>query len=452
VISQTMRRLQATLRMQDEEKRSGTIRAIEGQLRRRIHVALGLSAVLLFGVGGWSAAASLSGAIIAPGTLVVDGHNKKVQHPIGGIVSEILVQNGQRVGIGDLLIRLDATQAKATLSIVEAELTQLRGRRLRLSAERDGVASLAFPSSLLVGDEQKRVAAAELRLFEARRSTRDGQKAALTERIGQLEQEFGGFVAQQRARMEERDLLLEEIGRTEHLEQRKLVPVTRLVALKREAARLNGEIGQLTAQQARTKGQVSEITIQIAGIDQVAQADIERELRETDDKMTELEQRRLVADEQLKRIEVRSPQSGTVHELTVFTINGVVAAGEPLMIIVPDKDNLTVEARVGAADIDQLQMDQLVMLRFSAFNARTTPEVKGTVVAIGADLSRDPQSGASYYLVRIRIDNESSTQVAKLQLVPGMPVECFFVTRDRSPLSYLTKPLRDQISRTFREE
>jgi len=411
--------------------------------------------VLVIGVGGWAATAVISGAVVASGSIVVDSNVKKVQHLTGGIVGELRVRDGDRVRAGDIVVRLDETVTRANLAIVTKGLDELTARKARLESERDGSDTIIFPAQLLAGAGDPDRAAAmdsERKLFNLRRTARNGQKAQLRERIAQLGEEIAGLTAQQNSKAKEIALIERELAGVRELWKQNLVQLTRLTALEREAARLDGERGQLIAAAAQAKGKIAETTLQILQIDQDIASDVAKELREVDGKIGEFIERKVTAEDQLKRIDIRAPQDGTVFQLAVHTIGGVITAGDPIMLIVPDADNLSVEVKVNPQDIDQLQLNQKAILRFTAFNVRTTPEIEGTVTRISADTSTDQRTGQSYYTVRIAMAADQVERLGDVKLLPGMPVEAFVQTGDRTMFSYLMKPLHDQFVRAFREK
>jgi len=273
----------------------------------------------------------------------------------------------------------------------------------------------------------------------------------LRERIEQLHEEITGLTEQSEAKENEIALLEKELEGVRILWRKNLVQITRLTALERDAARLTGERGQLIAAVAQAKGKIAEVELQIIQVDEEVRSEVAQQLSEDRAKLSELSERKVAAEDQLKRIDIRSPQNGVVHQLEAHTVGGVVSPGDPIMLIVPEADKLTVEARVSPTDIDQLRPGQPAMLHFSAFNQRTTPEIPGTVTRIGADLSTDENTGVQYFLVRVAIDESKLPQLDGLKLLPGMPVEVFMETDPRSVISYLIKPLQDQIARTFKE-
>ena len=424
-------------------------------MRRHLVAAAVVVLVLVLGVGGWGATAVISGAVVAPGSLVVDSNVKKVQHPTGGIVGELRVRDGDHVRAGDIVVRLDETVTRANLAIVTKTLDELMARKARLEAERDGWATIVFPAQLMTGTNDPDRAAAmesERKLFNLRKSARTGQKAQLQERVAQLGEEISGLTAQQNSKAKEIALVERELAGVRDLWSKNLVQLPRLTALEREAARLDGERGQLVAAAAQAKGKVAETALQILQIDQDLASEVAKELREVDGKIGEFIERKITAEDQLKRIDVRAPQDGTVFQLAVHTVGGVITAGDPIMLIVPEADNLSVEVKVNPQDIDQLQLNQKAILRFSAFNARATPEIEGVVTRISADTSTDQRTGQSYYTVRISMPPEQIQRLGEVKLLPGMPVEAFVQTGDRTMLSYLIKPLHDQFVRAFREK
>lgn len=410
--------------------------------------------VLTCGVGVWATTTQISGALIAPGTVVVESNIKKVQHPTGGVVGELLVRDGDRVKAGDLLVRLDDTITRANLAIVTKTLTELYARKARLSAERDRAESINFPDDLTRQadvPEIREVLSAETKLFGLRQSARVGQKLQLQERINQANEEIVGFGAQKEAKEKEVAFINHELTGVRDLFQKNLVPITRLSSLEREATRLGGERGQLIAATAQAKGKIAELQLQIIQVDQDLSSEVAKEMREIDAKIGEFVERKVSALDQLKRTDIRSPQDGTVFQTTAHTVGGVIPAGEPIMLIVPEADKLTVEAKVNPQDIDKVQFGQSAALRFSAFNMRTTPEIFGSVGQISADITTDQRINQSYYTIRIAMPSDQIARLGDVKVVPGMPVEVFIKTGDRTVMSYLMKPLSDQINRAFRE-
>jgi HlyD family secretion protein len=419
-------------------------------------VAVGATAVFLVGgVGVIGATTDLAGAVIAAGTLVVESNAKKVQHPTGGIVGDLLVHDGSRVEAGELLVRLDETTAQANLAMVDKSLAELFARRARLEAERDGTDTVEFPDELLQAARQAeiaRVVAGERKLFELRREAQAGQKAQLRERIVQLNEEVRGYTDQAGAKTKEIEFIQKELEGVRELWQKNLVPITRVTALERDGARLEGERGQLIATVAQGKGKVSETELQIIQLDQNLRSDVAKELADIRAKIAELVERKVTAMDQLQRIEIRAPQAGVVQQLAVHAKGAVLGPGEQIMLIVPEADALVVEVRADPQKIDQIKLGQPAALRFPNFSQRTTPELNGRVSRIAADVIQDQRSGEPYFLVRISMSLDELARLNGLKLVPGMPVEAFIRTDERTMLSYFFKPLTDQARRAFREK
>jgi HlyD family secretion protein len=427
-----------------------------GAIRRNVIGGVALVVFLVAGVGGWAATTELSGAVIAQGSLVVDSSVKKVQHPTGGVVGELRVKDGDRVKAGDILLRLDETITRANLAIVTKNLDELAARQARDEAERDGESRITFPPDLLARaatePDVARLINGETRLFETRRAAREGQRAQLRERVAQLRQQIEGLTQQAAAKQTEIELIGQELEGVRELWRKNLVQISRVNALQRDATRLEGERGQLIAATAESKGKIAETELQILQIDQDMRSEVGRELAEIRAKTSEFVERRISAEDQLKRVDIRAPQDGVVHQLTVHTVGGVVTPhGEPLMVIVPNDEALRIEARIAPQDVDQMHLGQHAVVRFTNFNQRTTPELKGEVSMVSADVSQDAKTGLSFYTIYIRVPPDELARLGRLKLMPGMQVEAFVQTDTRTVMSYLTKPLQDQLTRSFRE-
>ncbi|PZV37102.1 HlyD family type I secretion periplasmic adaptor subunit [Mesorhizobium kowhaii] len=423
----------------------------------RSHLLVGLLASVIFvgGAGAWAAVTNLSGAVVASGHFVVDSYVKKVQHPTGGVVGEILAGEGDKVKAGDIVMRLDATQTRANLAIVTKRLDELAARLARLEAERDDLAEIAFPDWLLARRNVPDVASAihsETRLFEFRRQSREGRRAQLAERITQYEHEMEGLKAQEIAYEKGIEILQKEIAALSGLREQGIVSDQRLNSLKTQVVTFGGERGEKIANQAQSAGRITETRLQILQINQDLKTEVGQELREVQAQVGEYVERKVAAKDELRRIDIVAPQSGIVQQLAVHTVGGVITPADPIMLIVPEADDLALELRITPKDIDQIQLGHKAVLRMSAFNLRTTPELNGYVSRVAADLATDEKTGMSYFLVRISVPHAELTKLKDLTLVPGMPAEAMVQTGERTALSYLVKPLSDQISRAFREE
>jgi len=426
---------------------------------RRLNLwGLALIVLLICGAGGWATTSQLAGAVIALGSLVVESNIKKVQHPTGGVVGEILVKEGSEVEEGQIVLRLDDTVTRATLGVVRSQLDELTAREARLLAERDEAELIAFPAPLLNRRAETSVTTAvagEEKLFESRKTARTGQRAQLRERVAQMNEEIRGLSAQQAAKETEIDLIGKELVGVTDLYKKNLVSISRYMQLMREQTRLQGERGQLIADIARARGKISETELQIIQLDQDFRTEVLKDLRDAQGKIAELKERITAAEDQLRRVDLRAPQSGIVHQLSVHTVGGVIGNGEIIMQIVPRADELVVEAKVAPQDIDQMAPGAKVIVRIMAGNQRTTPDVTGVLTRISADLTREQQNSAqpaqAYYTVRIALPADQVARLKDIRLVPGMPAEAFIQTHERTMLQYLLKPLEEQIARTFRE-
>jgi HlyD family secretion protein len=331
-------------------------------------------------------------------------------------------------------------------------------REARLNAERDG-SDITFAEALLKRRDEPTVAGAiagEQRLFEARRTSRDGQRSQLRERVQQTENEIKGLTAQQEAKASEIKFIGEELKGVSSLYKQNLVTIVRYNALQRDQARLEGERGQLIAEVSRARAKIAETELQIISLDQDFRTEVLKDLREAQSKIAELQERVNAAQDELKRIDIRAPVAGIVYQLAVHTIGGVIAKGDTIMQIVPRGAPLLVEAKVPPPDVDQVLVGAPTRVHVSAGNRRTTPELQGTVSYVSPDLTRDQAGpsgtpGQTYYLVRIVLPPAEIKRLEDLQLVPGMPVEAYIRTHDRTALEYILKPLQEQIARTFRE-
>ncbi len=416
----------------------------------------GMAMIALFAgtIGLWAATSTLSGAVVAGGQFVVDSSVKKIQHSTGGIVGELKVKDGDRVKAGDLLVRLDETLTRANLQVVSKQLDEYIGRQARLEAERDGADEIKMPAEFadrLPDPAVERIMSSERTLFLARRAARDAQKDQLRKRISQSEDEIVGLKAQQEAKAREAALIKEELKGVRDLYEKNLVQLPRLNALERDAASIEGQRGQLIAAVAQAESRIAETSFQIIQIDEQMRAEAMQELREIQSKIAEYTERRVAAEDQLKRIDIRAPSDGYVHQLNVHTIGGVISPAEPVMLIVPTNDKLELEAKVLPNDIDQVRLGQKAFVKVHASNARMMPDLHGKVSRISADVSRDQQSGMTFYTIRVELPQEEIKRLEGLHLIAGMQAEVFIEVNERTPFEYFFKPMKDQIARAFRE-
>jgi len=411
---------------------------------------------LFGGMTVWGIGTELEGAVVAQGELRVETKSKPVQHQEGGIVGAIFVKDGDVVKAQQPLIRLDQTTQQASLAIVDSQLLEFLARRARLLAVRDERMSVTFPD-IVVSEarrdpELKEVVRGQRGLFESRMSGYRQQRAQLAERIGQLENE----ILASRSRRQGFDTQLisldEELRTQQSLLDRGLTTRTRMQQFLREKARVAAEIDALRADEARLQRQIQETKIEITRLRETRREEALDELRDVETQIAELRQRKIVADEALRRIEVRAPVDGVVQDIAVFAIGAVVAPGEPIMTIVPVADRLILEAKVDTIKRDKIYKGQPTRVRFTAFNQRTTPELNGEVFSISADRKIDEVSGMPFYGVEILLPEEERERLGEEnRLVPGMPADIYIQTEGRSPLNYLLKPILDNFEPAFKE-
>lgn len=425
------------------------------QMRRFLILGYATLAFMLVGFGAWGGLTKIAGAIVAHGSIEVEGNRQVVQHPKGGVVDTINVRDGDLVQKGDVLLELAGDDERSELFIVEGQWVEILARKARLSAERDMVDTIAFPAELLRRAEADpkiaELMAAQQQQFEASRKVRDEEIAQLGERQAQIEKQNIGLVAVDKATRSQLDMLRQEIAVQEDLLSKGLTQLARVLALKREFAALEGEASRAEAAIAENGGKIAETAIERVRLISKAREEAIAELRDLEYREIELRERRLALIEQIDDLQLRAPVSGVVYANTADTVRGVVRPAEPVLYIVPREVRLIVRARVDTMHIDQIHVGQEAKMRFSAFDQRTTPEVWGHVAKVSADAIEDPQTRMRYYSVEVDINDDAMTQLSGLTILPGMPVEAFIQTGDRSPLGYLVKPLTDYFTKAFRE-
>lgn len=424
----------------------------------RFPLTVGLLAVLILvgGFGTWAALSSIAGAIISSGRIEVDRNRQIVQHPDGGVVEEILVDEGDSVELGATLLRLDSDLLKSELVIVEGQLYELMARRGRLASERDDLDTITFDPELLEAaarrEELSDLVAGQERLFHARRESSAQEIDQLKKQREQMQNQIEGINAQQASLALQLDLIEAELENQQSLLDKGLAQASRVLNLRREEANLNGTIGDLVAQEARAQTRITEIDIEIIQMDSVRREEAITRLRDLRYRELELAEQRRSLIERLSRLDIKAPVSGVVYGLQVHTPRSVVRPADPVLYLVPQDRPLVIAARVDPIHIEQLFMGQDVVLRFSAFDQRQTPELFGKVVQISADAFEDEGNGISYYRAEITLnDGEIDKLPENSVLIPGMPVEVFISTDARTPLTYLVKPLTDYFAKAFRE-
>lgn len=424
-------------------------------VRRPVLLGLGATVVLVLGFGLWATQTRISGAIVAQGQIEVDRDRQVVQHPDGGVVSEILVTEGARVEAGQVLLRLDGSALQSDLTIVKDQLSELASRSARLTAERDGLQTLTFPAEVLALAKTSSEVAAQLdgqsRLFAARNATLAERRALLERRIDQITAQSNGIMAQSDALIRQLDLIEQELVSQQALLEKGLVPAGAVLALRREQARLEGQIGALQAELARTEGQRTETEIEISGLQTRRREEATTELRQIGSALLELDERRRALADRIARLEIRAPVAGIVLGLQIKSPQSVLRAADPVLYLIPQDRPLVISARLAPIQIDEVTLGQEAELVFPAFAARDTPHLMGRITRIAADALTDPRTGATYYSAELQLSEGERARLGDRALVPGMPVEVFLLTGRHTPLAYLVKPFTDYFSRAFRE-
>ena len=409
--------------------------------------------VLVGGFGTWTVMAQITGAVIASGQIEVDRNRQVIQHPDGGVVDAILVQEGDAVLKGDTLIRLDASLLKSELAVVEGQLFEIMARRGRLEAERDSELTLIFDPLLFDVPQGVSLIAGQTRLFDARLESNMRAIEQLQQQRAQISSQLSGITAQQAALATQSDLIQQELTDQQTLLRQQLIQASRVLALQREQANLLGRVGELTASAAQAAERRTEIEIQILTLASTRREEAITRLRDLQYNELELSERRRTLRQQLDRLDLRAPVSGIVYGMQVFAEQSVIRGAEPVMFLVPQDRPLVIATKVQPTDIDQIHLGQDVTLRFSAFDQRRTPELMGTVTLVSADTFLDDASQISYYQAEVQLNEGEAEKLPEdMVLIPGMPVEAFVRTADRSPMDYLLKPLADYFAKAFREQ
>ncbi len=414
--------------------------------------------VLLGGFGTWSVVANISGAVIAPGQIEVAQNRQVVQHPDGGVISEILVQDGDLVETGDILLRLDANNLTSELVVVEGQLFEILARRGRLEAERDSSDEVSYDPELIAAAKADSASAEKLmqgqkRLFIARLDSLEQEVSQMQKRRAQIADQIVGITAQQTALVTQLELITQELVNQQTLLDRGLAQVSRVLSLQREEARLRGTMGELAASKAQAEGKITEIEIEVLKFGTKRREEAISRLRDLQFRELELQEQRRALTEKLSRLDIRAPLSGIVYAMQFFAPRSVIRPADPVLYLVPQDRALVIASKVQPNNIDQIFIGQEVTLRFPAFDSRTTPELKGRVMKISADAFTDERTQASFYRSEIAlVEGELAKLPKDATLIPGMPVQAFIRTNDRTPLAYLIKPLSDYFAKAFREK
>ncbi|WEF23837.1 HlyD family type I secretion periplasmic adaptor subunit [Paracoccus sp. S3-43] len=411
--------------------------------------------VLLGGFTAWAMQSRIAGAVVASGQVEVEQQRQVVQHPDGGVVEEILVKDGQTVEAGQPLIRLDGSLLRTEHAIVEGQYFEILARRGRLEAERGDAETMQIPDELLEAAEGnadlQTLIEGQRSLFETRRDTLRQSVEQLEKQSEQVRQQVDGIDAQIVALDRQRELIGEELEDQQSLLDRGLAQASRVLALEREAASLDGRLGELKASRASAETRQTELDIQRLRLGAERREEAETELRDLGYRELELAERRRGLTEQINRLDIRAPAAGVIYDLQVTTPRSVIRPADPVLYVIPQDRPLVVSARLATINVDEVQVGQPVVLRFSAFSSRTTPEIDGMLGRVSADALIDEATHQPYYRAEVTIPADQLAKLGDLALIPGMPVEVYIQTGERSPMAYLVKPLTDYFNRAFRE-
>ena len=423
----------------------------------KLHVWIGMIGLLLLvgGFGIWSVFSNIAGAIIATGQIELEQNRQVVQHPDGGVVEKVLVREGDSVQAGDTLIKLDPNRLTSELLIIEGELFEIVSRSARLEAERDDLDVIDFPEMLTEAAKTRPeitdLMRGQERLFQARLNNIEQTVEQLKKRKSQIANQVEGVEAQQNALVTQLELLKEELDAQQDLLEKGLAQAGRVLALQREDARLRGQVGELAATVAESEGRITEIDIQILQLDTQRKEDAITQLRDLQYRVFELSEQRLALKEQLSRLDITAPLSGLVFGLTVFAERSVIRPADDLLFLVPQDRPLLITGEIDPIHIDEVYIGQDATMRFSTFDARQTPEVFGTVSNISGDVFTDDATGRRYYRIELVLNEGEINRLGDVDLLPGMPVDTFIQTSERSPMAYFIKPLSDYFNKAFRE-
>ncbi|MBB4285731.1 HlyD family type I secretion periplasmic adaptor subunit [Roseospira goensis] len=420
-------------------------------------ILLGLMVVLVMfgGLGTWAATAPLDSAVIAPGTVIVESNRKTIQHLEGGIVKEILVDEGDVVQAGDVLVRLDPTKAAAVEAVNRKSLNEAMALEARLVAEQRDAEDITFPEELLERADDPDVAeiiADQREQFRERKRSLDGQVAILRQRIQQFRQEIAGLEAQHDSKLRQRDIFREELVGLRELYEKGYYPRTRILAMEREVANLEGTIGSTLADIARAEKGIGEAELQIIQTRQKFREEVVAQLREVRNEIGQLREKVVVARDTLDRIDVRAPLAGTVQNLQVHTENGVIRPGDAIMEIVPLDDRLVIEGQVSPTDIDAVHPGLEAEVRLSALNMRTTPIILGEVTTVSRDRIVNERDNTAYFRIEVIVPDEELAKLGDQRLTAGMPADVVVKIGERTMLDYIVKPMTDYFAKAFTEQ
>lgn len=424
------------------------------RLRLRTRRTAILIAMMVIGCFGLAALLQVGGAVVGSGELAVESSVKTIAHPTGGILTAVLVRDGDHVAKGQELMKFDVGVSSVGMESAALGLEQLRARRARLEAERDGAGSIAFPPELIASTEPKARDAMmrEQRLFGLRQRERTGTIASLRQRVRQYQDQIGAYDAQIAALDQQMTLIGPELAGLRRLHDKQLVTINRLNEMERTAVQMSGSKAALQSNIAEARSRISEANEQMFNVDKQIRSDAASQLAEVVGQLNDQQVRVATTSDAVDRSVIRAPQSGTVDKIAFLTIGSAVPPNQPMLQIVPDTDKLIVDARIRPQDVDQIRIGQATRITFSGLNRQTTPDIAGSLIFVSPDLTADQRTGQSFYRIKVRIDAKALAKAPEIELKAGMPAEVFVLTNDRSILSFLFKPLLDQIRYAMRGE
>jgi HlyD family type I secretion membrane fusion protein len=432
--------------------------AVSDSMRSAAIAGWSIIAIFFGGFGAWAMTAPLHGAAVANGFVRVEGNRKSIQHLDGGIVKQLNVKEGDRVKAGDVLIVLDDSQARAEYNVLSQQFLVLRATEERLKAELTGASSLTMPEDLkAAGIEYPDVTGiwnSQIHQFESRAAALAGQRSVIKEKIAQLEAQITGSEAQEKAYREQFESVRKERESLTSLVERGLIAKPRYLQLERSGVGLEGQAAETAANIAKARQAIAEQMQQMAQLDNERLTEVTKDLRDTQAKLLEVIPKLSNAKAVLSRIDIRSPYSGEIVGLNVFSVGGVINRGDKIMDIVPERDSLIVEAQIAVEDIVNVHPDMNADVHLIAYKARITPVVRGKVIQVSADRLTDKRADNPYhyYVALVRIDEKDLAEIPNVQLYPGMPVTVMIQTVERTALDYLVGPIVMQFNRAFRQK
>ena len=440
--------------LSDDRMLPGQVESLGKAIRGPFLLGCGIIAICVGGLGVWASGAPLAGAAIASGQVTVESNRKTVQHLEGGIVREILVSDGDHVKAGDVLVRLDPTRARTVLEGLQGRYYAALAREARLIAEREGASDIAFPAELLQAHHPaaREAMLGQRRIYDSRNTWIQGQVAILQQQIAQLREEIAALEAQVRSETRQAELIGEEMDGVQSLVDKGLERRPRLLALQRSAEEITGRRSDHIGQIARAQQKIGEADLQITNLQNQRIDEVMRDLRTVQDDLFDLREKLVAARDVLDRVDVRAPRDGIVVNRRVHTIGGIVGAGEAILDIVPQSDELLIDAHVRMDDIDIVRPGLHAQIRLVAYKQRWTPTVGGVVHTVSADRLRDDRTGESYFIARVEVDREDLKKLPQVELYPGMPADVLIMTAPRTALDYLLSPITTSLAMAFREQ